>query len=247
MSVQATLDKVADEFLASTDTTYDECASGIFTLDRIIVGTPSILTADARGYFVPILYAYWERFFRITFNEYLRCISITKFKVDELRLELAVLRIGRELSDISAQHKFKQINELCQNRTISDVKSMLRQLLTKIEGPVEYPPTHDFVKTYSNVEYTTLEDNCKRFGIDVAALKANFMTKSLYVSLKDLVDARNDIAHGSAFRALKAEEWNETKDFVLKIMQIVQIELYESLRDQTKVLDAVATGYDFSI
>jgi hypothetical protein len=247
MNVQERLEFAANEFLNSTDITYDECAKGVFTLDRIIVGTPSILSAQARGYFVPILYAYWERFFRISFNEYLRCIVLTKFNVDELRHKIAVLRIGRELADISDKHKFKQIHELCHNRTIPEVKGLLKRLLGAIESPVEFSPAYQWVRTYSNVEFSTLEENCTRFGVDVNALKANFTMKSLYASLKDLVDTRNDIAHGSEFKTLTADEWDETKSFVLKIMQVMQFELYESLKDQTKMLNPMPPENDFSI
>ena len=124
---------------------------------------------------------------------------------------------------------------------------MLRQLLTTIESPIEFSPLHRWVKTYSNVEYSTLVENCTRFGVDVNALKANFDMKSLYASLKDLVDTRNDIAHGSEFKTFTADEWSEMKNFVLKIMQVVQFELYESLKDQTKMLDPRPAGHDFSI
>jgi hypothetical protein len=206
-----------------------------------------MLTAEARGYFVPILYAYWERFFRIAFSEFLRCIAITKFHVDEIRLKLAVLRIGRELADISHKHKFKQLHELCQNRSMAEVKSLLRQLLVTVESPVEFSPLYQWVKTYSNVEYSTLEDNCIRLGIDVNSLKANFDAKSLHASLKDLVDTRNDIAHGSEFKALTSNEWEETRNFVLKVMQVVQLELYESLKDQAKMLEQPVSGHDFII
>ena len=247
MSVQERLELAAREFLASTDTTYDECAKGVFTLDRIIIGTPTILVAEARGYFVPILYAYWERFFRISFGEYLRCITVSKLHVDELKLKIAILRIGRELAEISDRHKFKQIHELCHNRSVAEIKLLLRQLLTTMESPIEFSPLYKWVRTYSNVEYTTLEENCARFGIDVNTLKANFDVKSLYASLKDLVDTRNDIAHGSEFKTLTADEWEETKNFVLKIMQVVQFELYESLRDQTKMLENVSGTNDFAI
>ena len=71
--------------------------------------------------------------------------------------------------------------------------------------------------------------------------------KSLCVSLKDFVDARNDISDGSEFKTLTAGEWDEVKSFALKIMQVVQLELYESLKDQTKMLDHVSGGHDFAI
>ncbi len=247
MNVQERLELAADVFLASTDTTYDECAKGVFTLDRIIIATPPMLVPDVRGYFVPILYAYWERFFRISFGEFLRSITLSKFHVDEFKPQIAVLRIGRELADISDRHKFKQIQELCCNRSVTEIKRLLRQLLTTIESPIEFSPLHQWVRTNSNVEYTTLEANCIRFGIDVETLKANFVVKPLYASLKNLVDMRNDIAHGSEFKTLTAIEWDETRNFVLKIMQVVQVELYESLKDRSKMLGSVTSENDFAI
>jgi hypothetical protein len=58
---------------------------------------------------------------------------------------------------------------------------------------------------------------------------------------------RNDIAHGSEFKALTSSEWEETRNFVLKIMQVVQLDLYESLKDQAKMLEQPASGNDFII
>jgi hypothetical protein len=247
MSIENRLALAAHQFLLSTDAAYDECAKGISTLDRIIVGTPAILAGEARGYFVPILYAYWERFFRISFGEYLRCIAVAKIPVERLKLRLAALRITREVSELSERHKFKHFNEICQNRSVEDVKLLLRALLAAIEKPAEFPQTFNWIRTYSNVEFSTLEENCSRVGIDLAALKANFPTKSLHASLKDLVDMRNDIAHGSEFQTLTSEEWEETRNFVLKLMQIVQFEIYDSLQDPARMLASHLAEPDFSI
>ena len=177
----------------------------------------------------------------------MRCITISQFHVDELTLKIAILRIGRELADISAQHNITQLHELCQNRSVIEIKRLLQRLLTTFESPVDFSPLHKWVRTYSNVAYNTLEDNCLRFGIDLNALKGEFAQKSLHASLKDLVDMRNDIAHGSQFKPLTASDWEGTKTFVLKIMQVVQFELYESLKDETKVLENRPSADDFSI
>ena len=247
MTTEDRLKAAAIEFLASTDTAYDDSIAGISTLDRIIVGTPAILTPQTRGYLVPILYAYWERFFRIAFGEYLRCISLAQVPVQDLNLKLAVLRISSELKSITETHKFKEFHELCRNRTISEMKSLLARILFTAEQPAEFLEPSKLVKTYSNVEFETLEENCQKLGIDPSRLKSHFHTKSLFMSLKDLVDMRNSIAHGSEFKSLSATEWEAAKDFVVKVILVVQLELSELFSDTSRLLNPTPSTSDFQI
>jgi hypothetical protein len=87
------------------------------------------------------------------------------------------------------------------------------------------------VSTDSNVRYEVIEKNCRRLGLNIGALKD--MTKSrnlsLYQSLKDLVDLRNDIAHGTRIHSVSSDKWNELRDFTVGLMLCIQQFLYDAL------------------
>lgn len=106
-----TYDEIADEFLADTDALYRECQQGISTLDKLIVGTPSIRADYCRMALVPALYAYWERFFRTVFGDFLRCVGLAGASLSLLCEPLATARLSREIKNgawLRAHHTLHQ-------------------------------------------------------------------------------------------------------------------------------------------
>jgi hypothetical protein len=248
MPLSYRLEQAAAEYLTNTDSAYLECDQGISALDKIIVGTPSHLSDQARAFLIPMIYAYWERFFRIAFSEFLRCVTLAKIDLETINLPLASFRISRELSAFAASHKIGNLNELAHKHTPIQLRPVLKGLHDFLLYPVEFPNPTDWIKTYSNVGFETLEENCRKVGVPISSLTQEFANrKSLFQSLNDLVEHRNKVAHGQTLVPVPSPEWEAHKTFVYKLMQSVQYELHDTLANQAKLLVSSPTGPNWDI
>jgi RiboL-PSP-HEPN len=227
-----TFEKNSEIFRSNTDAAYDECASGIANLDKIIVSVSSGFSSMTRGYLLPIIYAYWERFFRIVFSEYLRCVELSNLNLISIHPQLAQLRLKKEISDTLRKHGIKQLQETASSLSIETAKTFFDNLNVIFQRPVTFADPSNLVETESNVNFTVLQKNCKNMGIDIETVKTQLEESAITLStvLKELVDVRNQISHGDTFKAIRSDEWESLKNSILSVMTAVQLELYETLR-----------------
>ncbi len=236
------LQVAAQEFLRNTNSSYDECCSGIAELDKIIVSVAANRADATRGYLVPILYAYWERFFRTSFTEYIRVLSNVAILFADSHIPLTVKRLRWELSAFAKEARIAKINELADRYTFDELSALLKEFSNWIDGSTTYRDPEDWVDTESNVRFEVLEKNCDNIGLSVARLKAGIRhSKGLFQALKDLVDRRNSIAHGQRFEPVSQDDWESTREFVLHLINLLQYELYEHLKDPVKVTGSPPT------
>jgi hypothetical protein len=223
----------ANSFLRVSDSAYSECSEGIANLDRIIVSVSSSLAPVARGFFLPILYAYWERFFKIVFSEYLRCIEQISVELPTVHPKLAKLRLKRELNEALNKHSIKQVQDIATTLSIEKAKLFFEDIVSIFGQPVSFIDPTSWVDTESNVNYQVLEKNCENVGVEINLIKKRLSESevTLFTALNDLVGARNQISHGELFKEIKNEEWEIMKNYVLAIMNAVQLELFETLKD----------------
>jgi hypothetical protein len=233
----AALATAAQEFLQNTNKAYDECSSGIAELDRIIVSVPASRTDTTRAYLIPMLYAYWERFFRISFSEYLRVLSSVTAKLSDCHVPIALLRVRRELSAFAKDAKAGRIHELSDSYSFCELSRLFEEFSVWLRGTLAFRDPEKWVTTGGNVQFTILEKNCQDVGLAIDSVKQSLRrSKSLFQELKDLVDQRNSIAHGETFEPVSSYKWEQSKSFVLEIMNAVQLELHQHLQDPAKAL-----------
>jgi len=236
------LQRNAEDFLKNTDMAYSECETGIANLDRIVVSVNSAQSSMARGYLLPIIYAYWERFFKIVFSEFLVCFEKNNILLKNANEIIAKFRLKKELLDCLKNRNTSRLHDLPKKHDIKDLSNIFRELALFFDEPIKFQDPSTWIETESNVRFEVLEANCKNLGINLDEIK-NLLIESkiiLYPALKDLVDARNRIAHGQTFEEIKSQEWESIKSFVLSLMTALQLNLYEFLNDKTKVLKSVA-------
>jgi hypothetical protein len=233
--LQQLLDKNADDFLIVTDRTYQDCSHGIQTLDRIIVSVNSALADEARGYLLPIIYAYWERFFRVVFAEYLLSIDRLKIPASHAREELALARLRRELKAFLKRENYHSIDDFAAPRCCSHALRHTKEFREFFLAPLSFSDPLSYVKAHSNVNNEVLRENCHRLGIDVKEIESAVSPAKLYERLKCLVSERHKIAHGENFKAVTQEVWAEHKDFALNLMHCIQFVLYGQLRTPAKL------------
>lgn len=234
------LQAAAQEFLLNTNKSYDECSQGISELDRIIVSVAASRSDATRAYFIPILYAYWERFFRTTFSEYIRVLSNVAILFIDSHIPLTTIRVRREFGAFAKESKIGKLHELSDRYTLGELSQLLEEFAVWIDGPISFRDPERWVDTESNVRFEVLEKNCRNIGLAVDRLKASIRhSKSLFQALKDLVDKRNSIAHGQTFEPVNQEEWESTRSFVLDLMNVLQDQLYEHLKDPAKATGSI--------
>jgi hypothetical protein len=242
MSRQEALNRAAQEFLETTNIVYDECATGIARLDRIIVSVHAELAGWTRMLLLPSLYAYWERFFVATLGEYLRAISLVGVSCKDSHVALRTLRIKRELLDLASALGINKVHELAEKLSPSEIQALFQDALHWLEAELDFPRPELWIETESNVRFKVLEKNLERLALTIAAIKSHFATgPSLYELLERLVNERNTIAHGASFSPVTAELWNELREFVEKLLNALQLYLYESLLQESSIFDSVAT------
>ena len=241
---------IAEEFLTSSDAAYQEVVSGVSILDRLIVSTPSSLADRARGYFVPLLYAYWERFFRISFGEYLRCISTSNIAMGHTHERVGRYRYSRLVSDFFKSNNSSDLHGIIERLSPVDFRNKIQELRTELEKSLAFPDSESWVETDSNVKFAVLKKNCDRFQVDIEGIKASFQNgRSLFDLLNDLVNDRNEIAHGGEFLTFSQRQWEEKRTFVINLLQALQFELYRSIERRTviRIEPAFYTDIEYSI
>lgn len=224
---------VSEQFLLATDRLYDECSRGVDELSRIVVSVSSNHAPATRTYLLPIVYAYWERFFRGVFAEYVRAVSSARVSLNDIDDALARSWLKRSFGDALETGSAQSITDLMGKKPLSESQAMLASLARAFSSPVEFGDPATWIRTYSNVGYDTLEDNCKTLGLEVLSIKRALEQGSglhLFPQLKALVDSRNDIAHGSTFQPIDSATWNEKVKFCSSLMNAVQMELYARLQ-----------------
>lgn len=227
-------DDSATLFLDSTNQVYFECEKGIENLDKIIISTSSRYSGLAKSYLFPILYAYWERFFKLVFSEFYRCYSLKKIGLTSTHPKMAALRLKRELSSHLKLHSISQIQEIASHVNVPKAKSFFDYLNTFCDLPVSFNEPDQWVDTESNVNFYVVRKNCENIGVDIEKIKSDLEESGIILAttLKKLVDARNDIAHGTTFKLITSSEWNEIKSSLFSIMTALQLELYEKLSSE---------------
>jgi hypothetical protein len=244
----AALAAAAQEFLQNTNKAYYECSKGIADLDRIIVSVTASLSNTTRAYLIPMLYAYWERFFRISFSEYLRVLSNVSTKFSDCHVPIALIRVRRELSALAKEAKASRFHELSDAYSFSELSRLFDEFSAWLKGTLAFRDPEKWVATGGNVQFATLVKNCENVGLAIDSLKQSLRrSKSLFQELKDLVDRRNAVAHGESFESVNAAKWEQSKSFVLEIMNAVQLELHSHLQDPAKALGTPSVAKPLSL
>ncbi|MDQ6621987.1 MAG: MAE_28990/MAE_18760 family HEPN-like nuclease, partial [Verrucomicrobiota bacterium] len=162
----ATLQAAAEELLQNTNEVYDECSDGIAELDRIIVSVAALRVEATRSYLIPILYAYWERFFRTAFTEYIRVLSDAAIGFGDCHVPIAVVRVRQELAAFARQAGAPQLHELSDCYSFEELSTLFEEFSSWLARPVQFRDPENWVSTDGNVQFRVLEKNCRIIGLD---------------------------------------------------------------------------------
>ena len=138
------------EFGELTDYYYDECVEGLARLEKILVAIPETdLIAWCRAYFVPVAYSYWERFFRLSLEEFLNSLNNAGFAINDIDIKV-VARIKRKelkshLESVKIIHgdnsgMYKQSDLVTDGQLLSNSSIDLCSRVFKIKNPKVFVP-----------------------------------------------------------------------------------------------------------
>jgi len=147
--------------------------------DHVPIRSSSKQSAALR-FSVPILYAHWEGFVKKSTEIYLEYVAKKYLKHNELKPQFIALSLSKKLGNLeikNLEEKAKTVDFL-----INEFDKNSNILTTNV------------IQTKSNLRYNILKEILFVIGIDESKF-------SKYESLiNDLVDARNNIAHGDFLR-----------------------------------------------
>lgn len=145
-----------------------------------IPNTPGPKQNAALRFSVPILYAHWEGFVKKACELYLEFVAKKFLKHNELKPQFVALSLAKQLGNLeikNIEHKTRVIeflvNEIDKNSNMQ---------------------TKNIIQTKSNLRFNVFEEILFIIGIN----KNYFSHKRSLIN--DLVDARNNIAHGDYLR-----------------------------------------------
>jgi hypothetical protein len=169
-----------------------------------IPSNPSPKQNAALRFCVPILYAHWEGFVKKSCELYLEFVAKKYLKHNELKPQFVALSLSKKLGNL----EIKNIEE----RT-----KAVEFLINEIDKNSNML-TQNVIQTKSNLRYNILEEILFIIGID----EKKFTHKKSLIN--DLVDSRNNIAHGDYLK-VKYETYNLMHQDTQELMELLKTQI----------------------
>lgn len=172
----------------------------------------SPLQNAALRFAVPILYAHWEGFVKKACELYLEFISNKYLKHNELKPQFIALSLTKKLGKL----EIKNIEE----------KTKTVEFLLKEIDKNSNIPTKNIIQTKSNLRYDVFEEIIFVLDLDINKF-------SKFQSLiNDLVDSRNNIAHGDYLR-VQFSAYESMHTDIQSLMELLKNELENAAISET--------------
>ena len=161
---------------------------------------------------VPILYAHWEGFVKKSCELYLEFVAKKYLKHSELKPQFVALSLSKKLGSLdinNIQERTKTVDFL-----VSQIDKSSNML------------TKNVIQTKSNLKYHIFEEILFIIGID----ETKFSNKKSLIN--DLVDARNNIAHGDYLR-VEFDTYQVMHKDIQELMKSLKTEIENSATLET--------------
>jgi len=164
---------------------------------------------------VPILYAHWEGFVKKSCELYIEYVAKKYLKHSELKPQFIALSLSKSIGNLEIKN-------------IEDKTKAVEFILTKIDKNSNIL-TKNVIQTKSNLKYYVLQEILFITGIN----ESKFAHKKSLIN--DLVDARNNIAHGDHLR-VNLETFESMFSDIQELMETLKIEIENSaLTEEFKI------------
>lgn len=157
---------------------------------------------------VPILYAHWEGFVKKSCELYLEFVAGKYLKHDELKSQFIVLSLSKKIGVLDVKN-------------IEEKTKHVQFLLDEIDKKSNIL-TKNVIQTRSNLKYHVLREILFVVDIDES------MFSSYESLINDLVDSRNNIAHGDYLR-VEFETYLSMHNDIQVVMETLKTEIENSV------------------
>ena len=200
------IDKVLEEISLDIDWRNEE-------LKQIILISDTLSDKELKFFLkgcIPLLYAHWEGFvvssLKIVFK-YLNCLKLNSNDYSEIYLTTAYEQTLKSLDDSTGFDKRR------------------KHLTNLYKGFKEEVKLNEKIDTKSNLNYTVLEEICKKINIDINSFE-------IYKNdLNELVNIRNFISHGDG--SYNFEQYEDIESY-LELLKNLMLDLQSQLQDLLK-------------
>jgi hypothetical protein len=156
---------------------------------------------------IPFLYAHWEGYVKIVAETYLEFVANKYEKISDLKTSFAVLAIDKK----TTHHKVNEFEQKVQ---------LFNTLINEFDKKANIP-VKDVIQTKSNLWYNVFEEILFILGLDSINLV------QYKVSINDLVDTRNHIAHGHYLK-INYDQYKDIHTDVISAMSQLKTEIENS-------------------
>ncbi|AVR46785.1 hypothetical protein C7S20_16790 [Christiangramia fulva] len=156
---------------------------------------------------MPLLYAHWEGFVKISLSYYLEYVSNKGLKHDELKNQFVALSLQKKLGTL-------------QENSIESKTQIIDFIFDKASKQSNIP-TKNVINTKSNLKYHVLEEI-----LFIMDLKDVYF-ESQKDLVDDLVDERNHIAHGE-HKLVDYDTFIEFHDDIIALMEYLKTKIENS-------------------
>ncbi len=153
---------------------------------------------------LPLLYAHWEGFIKLSMSYYLEHVSMKYLKHSELKTPFITLSLQNKLGDLETNSFI--------NRT-----KIIELLFTNFEKQSNIPKKN-IINTKSNLRFDVLKEILYIVDLDDAYIDKQ---KEL---IDDLVDTRNHIAHGQ-YNPLDLNTFENFFDDIISLMDYLKTKI----------------------
>jgi len=168
---------------------------------------PSPLQSAALRFSVPILYAHWEGFVKKSCECYLEFVSNKQVAHRDLKPQFIALSLNRKFGKLEI-------------RNIEEKTKTVEFLISEFDKSANVP-IKNVIQTKSNLRFEVFEEIVFILDLEPGLFNSK---KSL---INDLVDARNNIAHGSFLR-VDFRTYAQMHDETVSLMGVLKSELENS-------------------
>ncbi|WP_304543228.1 MAE_28990/MAE_18760 family HEPN-like nuclease [Sulfurimonas microaerophilic] len=153
---------------------------------------------------VPLLYAHWEGFVKVTLSCYLEYVSSKHLTNDKLQYSFLALSLQNKIGDL-------EVNSIINKTKV--VETLFNEYTNRSNIPKK-----GIINTKSNLKYDVFQEMLLILNLEESSFSAK---KDL---INDLVDMRNHIAHGE-YLQVDLKLYNEFHNDIIALFEVIKTQI----------------------
>lgn len=157
---------------------------------------------------IPILYAHWEGFVKTSCEIFLNFVSNRNLKYSQLKPQFIAIALGGKLG-------------VAETKKIEKRTESIKFIIDNLNNPINFNAKGN-IDTKSNLRFDVFKDICYTLCLNISSFEYK------HANIDDLVDNRNNIAHGNYIK-ITYKMFTDFYDDTIELLNLVQTELQNSV------------------